>query len=131
MNNILYVSIDGNNIGRELERLMLGERLEELKVFSETMLLIISKIAQHVEKLGGEVIMAGGDNVLARMSESDANELSKWVSKMRTDKISFSVGIGDNVKMAYLALKYAKVNGIDSFKECVAIANNGGRSASS
>ena len=130
MNDILYVSIDGNNIGRELERLMLGERLEELKIFSETMLQTISKIVRHVEEIGGEVIMAGGDNVLARMSESNANELSRWVAKLKTDKISFSVGIGNNVKMAYLALKYAKVNGIDSFKECVAIAN-GGRNASS
>lgn len=112
MNDQLYVSLDANLIGKKIEKFILGEELEELAVFSKRLSETVNMIEKSILSMGGQVYMAAGDNVLAKISRENLEELvTVWKDNIPTELFSFSVGIGDTAVEAYLAIKYAKVSG--------------------
>ena len=99
-------------IGRKIEKYILDEELEELSVFSRQLSVTVNRIEDSVLSMGGRVYMAAGDNVLAKISRENVEELViSWKSMMPEKLFTFSVGIGNTPAEAYLAIKYAKVCG--------------------
>ncbi len=105
----MYIAIDGNSIGKFIEKLILSNRLAELSEFSNQMNSTIQYLCNAIESRNGNVYMAGGDNILAEIQESHIYEIINIVKEINnTNAYKFSVGISENLIDTYLALKYAK-----------------------
>ncbi len=108
MNDFLFISVDGNNIGKQLERYILSERFDALKSFSDRVSAAISALSGFVVEIGGKVLMSGGDNLLATVPKNECGSLKSFLGGIRSRDLSFSMGIGHNARASFLALKYAK-----------------------
>ena len=104
----VFVAIDGNGIGRVIEGCILAERFAELTAFSEQVTRIVQTLKHAIEIRGGEVYLAGGDNLLARMPRNGLEEVCRQVADSETARLHFAIGVGLDSRGAYLALKYAK-----------------------
>lgn len=113
--NSIFIAIDGNNIGRKIEYLILDEKLEELQNFSNEISHRVRQISHAIESTGGKIFMSGGDNILAEISNTQTDFLIDVLKKNQTDRFTFSMGIGNNTKMAYLALKCAKAMNLEIY----------------
>ena len=111
MNNVTYISIDGNNIGKVLEKYILCNHLEALKAFSGDLSQKIDKIRQLILCKNGTVFLAGGDNILASVDSAIIPTVISIVYAFESEDIKFSIGMGESAVSAYLALKYAKATG--------------------
>ena len=117
MMNKIYVAIDGNEIGKIIEKYLLCENLEELSKFSTTMNDCVLKISLFIEKNNGTLIMSGGDNIFACLPEDVFPILKKYINKHSENAVfSFSIGVSTYPLGSYLALKYAKANHLNSVK---------------
>lgn len=105
---MVYISIDGNNIGKIIEYYILENKLEELSDFSRKLSFTTGFICKEILRLGGKIIMAGGDNILACISIDALNEITKITADNSDIHMRFSIGIGSSATASYLALKYAK-----------------------
>lgn len=108
MNESVFVSIDGNNIGKRLERYILSERFDDLKSFSDRVSSAVSELSRFVVGLGGTVFMSGGDNLLATVPANERHFLKRFFDGVQSRDVSFAMGIGRNARASFLALKYAK-----------------------
>ena len=111
MKSEVFVAIDGNQIGCHIERLLFTGRLEELSDYSLRITASVRSFVKSIEGLGGKVVMAGGDNVLASMPRDGVEKFLSRIHFFATAELTFSTGIGDTPVEAYLALKYAKTEG--------------------
>lgn len=108
---MIYLAIDGDDVGREVERLVLSGALDELERFSAALEARISQLSSALCELGGEVKLKGGDSVLAVFSSHVAHaELFTALSPLLAPRegVTFSVGLGESPRGAWLALKVAK-----------------------
>lgn len=108
MNNEIYISIDGNGVGKIIEEKILSDNLLPLKEISQKITLQIQYLTEWIEKHGGIVYLSGGDNILAYIHIQYLDELINKIYYFKD--VAFSIGLGNNPKDAYLALKYAKVS---------------------
>lgn len=117
----VYISVDGDDVGRRLEYFILLNQLEELREFShiyeQRMQWLLDNI---ITQLDANIIFAAADSVLAYCySRQDIFEkLQEIHAHFFTDQvgITISVGVGSTPREAYLALKLAKLSGKNSVK---------------
>ncbi|MFQ5651462.1 MAG: mCpol domain-containing protein [bacterium] len=111
----LFVFGDGDNIRHKIESLRFENKLGELHNFSESLTTTISRLEKMVAAdLGGEVLMAGGDDILFLIDKKsyekrDIEQLMRVFRKETGCTISF--GVGRNLEQAYMNLVKAKANG--------------------
>jgi GTP cyclohydrolase III len=111
----MYISVDGDNIGSSLENLIILEKSNELRDFSQDIFLFFEAIKKELIHCGAEIIFHGGDSILAKTDDIDSvsiidkvfSESQNYVER----RISVSVGLGESMLEAYLALKAAKTSG--------------------
>ncbi len=108
MSDFLYISIDGNNIGKRLEQYILSEQFDTLKSFSNRVTAAISDMSHFIIDNGGMVLMSGGDNLLATMPKDEFCSLKCFFDGIQYSDIAFAMGVGHNARASFLALKYAK-----------------------
>lgn len=108
MNDSLFVSIDGNNIGKLLERHILCDALDALSAFSKMLTNNINSLHSFILTCEGIVYLAGGDNILALVPSQYISQVIEKTHSLEGSGITFSIGIGQTAVAAYLALKYAK-----------------------
>ena len=108
-----YVGIDGDNIGSKIELYFLEDSEESIQVFSEIVGKTIRLVASQLEELGMKIIFCGGDSILCRADEIDTVKLRDILTVEAKNEIRFSVRVGETMKQAYMALKYAKTSGKD------------------
>ncbi len=112
MNNI-YLSIDGDDVGRKLEYFMLINDSSSLIEFSEKfqkgMFWLEEKL---VKDFKGVIIFTGGDNLLVSLNSDSIINIESLRSDFhqRTGS-TLSVGFGNSPRQAYFALKLAKTSG--------------------
>lgn len=102
-----FVALDGDQVGRRIEQLILRGNLTELSTYSRSILEAINLLESLILQAGGTVYMIGGDNLLAEVSNIDLF-ISNFMSIRENLVCSFCVGIGTDPLKAYLALKFAK-----------------------
>lgn len=107
---MLYIAIDGDNIGASVERYVILEQREALSQYAETVDLEIKRLGEELAELGAIIIFCGGDSVLAEFSAKQEIEPIRQLLAHGAD-ISVSVGSGSTMREAYLALKMAKSSG--------------------
>lgn len=108
MNDLRFISIDGNNIGKRIEQYILSEQFDALRSFSDCVSTAISKVSHFIVGLGGTVLMSGGDNLLATVPQNECHSIIRFLTQIQTKGIPFAMGIGHNARASFLALKYAK-----------------------
>lgn len=105
----MYIAIDGDSVGVRLQQFILDEKLNELRVFSETIKKTLDNLVVIIENNGGTVYMSGGDNIFAEGDEKCIMETLKALKKINMDSpINYSMAAGATTRDTYLALKYAK-----------------------
>ncbi len=121
MSKRIFISIDVNDTGKKLERYILLGDLKGLTEFSARISDIIGKLSDLITSNNGNVIMAGGDNILADIPIEKCNEIVQATNKAQSgEEIRIAVGVGDSATDSYLAIKYAKA----SKKTAVQYTNN-------
>lgn len=111
--NEIYVSIDGDSIGKIIERYILITALDDLKQFSQMLQDDILLISEQLKANGGTVHMQGGDNILASLDKNAVNPIIAFIEKINQNRqYHFSVGLGNSPVDSYLSLKYAKLTKI-------------------
>lgn len=108
MNN-MYIAIDGDSVGKRLQQLILDEKLNELKIFSNSINDTLSRFVQLLEKHNGVIYLNGGDNIFAECTRECAQIVAEYVhTENRKSQICYSVAIGENTQDTYIGLNYAK-----------------------
>lgn len=108
MSNVIYLAVDGNNIGKMLEKYILLNDFCELSSFSQKISNKVKLLVQIVKNHSGEVLLAGGDNVLAKIDAENVNSILEKINQLQENDLQFAVGLGETAINAYLALKYSK-----------------------
>lgn len=104
---MIYYAIDGDDIGRRLEFLVVSNKIEEVKLFSEEVNNALTHVKKFLVDHDCKIIFAAGDSILA----TSAKQLSLKNVPLIQGQISFSMGVGKSSEQALLALKKAKALG--------------------
>ncbi|MDZ4055502.1 MAG: hypothetical protein U1D69_00805 [Polynucleobacter sp.] len=118
MNTYLYVLGDADQVRDGIDKRLLQGKLEELTAFSSALTKAIGSLLQSFEEqMGATVIMAGGDDVLLRVSSAryslDTN-LALAEEFHRSTGCTISFGVSGKLSDAYINLRKAKAE-----KSCV------------
>lgn len=107
----IYIGLDGDSIGREIEKLIISNQSKKVTEFSNRITIAIEEIKNQLIEKGGEIVFYGGDSVLAfgSFTKKDANQILKYFND-KTSKTA-SIGMGITMGETYLGLKLAKANG--------------------
>lgn len=103
----MFVAIDADEIGKQLELLLFSDNLEQAAAYSTLIKTEVNRLESYLVGLGCVVRFSGGDSILVEAPEKIAIKQTE-VSK---NGITWSVGIGKTVSQAALALKKAKALG--------------------
>lgn len=125
---MMYIGIDGDDIGKKIERYLLESNENLVQEMSDTISLLINEITSYLKNEGASIIYSRGDNILCKYNNDThhfkisidiIDKLYDFLFNLDIN-ITFSVGISDSLKDTYIALKYAKSIG----KNCLVIYNN-------
>ena len=108
----LYIFGDGDRVREKLEGFLLNQDLESLGSLSRRLSEGIRLIGDELSlRMGAEVVMAGGDDILLRVPVSKyGRELLEEVVGIYMEQtgLSISFGVGPTLEQAYLNLRRAK-----------------------
>lgn len=117
----MIISIDGNGIGKILERYILQNKLEDLHNFSESIKQYIKKVECIILDNNGVIYMSGGDNIIADIPEKNINIILKLILNINLpDNITFAISLGKNTTLSYLALEKIK-NNLSEYRDTIMI----------
>ena len=108
----VYIAIDGDSIGKLLEKYILTEDLVRLSALSAEIQQDVDKLSVLIEEAQGSVIMKGGDNILSLCVSEQIEDVIFVINQINSAReYHFSVGVAETAVNAYMALKYAKLSG--------------------
>lgn len=125
--NEIYLALDGDDVGHRLEYFMLVNEREALVEFSNTFQAAMEWLeSKLVKDIGATIIFNGGDNLLAVVHTN--NSFKETIESLRTEfahrsHSTLSIGLGDNLRQAYFALKLAKTSGKNCVRQFKEFAN--------
>lgn len=107
-----YISIDGDDIGRKITSYYLSNSEKELAEISSSLIKSTVEIKNYLEENGFSIIFCAADGIVAstKMLPNFGNIFSH-IKSIPPDEITFSAGVGENLREAYMALLSAKCNG--------------------
>ena len=98
----MYIAIDGDSVGAKLQQLILEEKLDELKHFSESIRETLFRFAQLLERNGGIIYMNGGDNIFAECTRNCAQILAEYVRVENKKSLVYSLRHFNNLTTVHL-----------------------------
>jgi len=105
----LYVSIDGDDVGKKLAEIIYKSHDEGLiSNFSDEVINIFQKVNKWVSNNGGRVLFCAGDSILYKISTSLIDES---INEFDKELFTVTVGIGNSIVKAHWALNIAKSMG--------------------
>ncbi len=118
--SLVFLAFDGDNIGNEIERLILINDITSLEKFSINYERILGKFIKKVLVLpNSSLIFQGGDNFMVCLPIFDTlrNMLDSYTREFCFESgTTISVGVGTSPREAFYALKFAKACGKNSIK---------------
>lgn len=110
---MIYVAIDGDDIGRKLASSYLANRPDNLKATKDLIDIKTRKISELLSSLGYDVFFCAADGVTGALEADKINSSSLYqeIESIGGREISFSVGVGKSLRESYVALLYAKSTG--------------------
>lgn len=108
-----YITIDGDDIGQKISACYFRNDSDALFNLNKLVAGIVTDIAQFLSEQGYEIIFSAADGVAAYSSSctSSGEMLYREISKFGGKELTFSVGVGDSLREAYIALLASKSNG--------------------
>jgi hypothetical protein len=110
MGTPLYVLLDGDQVGRRIEDLLLRNALPRLYFLIQDLNESVVILSRVFRKVGGLVYVCGGDTVLGSV-ESVRTLLEAMRPVRHALPCTFSAGVGSSVRDALIGLKLAKARG--------------------
>jgi hypothetical protein len=116
-NKISYIFFDGDNVGSTIEALLLLEKTEDARIYSNSLNQVISDISSYLSaNRNVDVIILGGDDILIKVTdnESETKLIIDTIIKTfsaNSQKSTISCGVGTNIENAIIALDRAKIFG--------------------
>src|SRR5213078_1418306 len=107
MGNSQYVLLDGDQVGRRMEDLLLRDALPRLYFLVQDLNDAVLVLARVFRRVGGLVYLCGGDTVLGSV-ENVRSLLAAMQAVRGALPCTFSAGVGSSVSDALIALKLAK-----------------------
>lgn len=121
----LFLAVDGDDVGRKIEFLIVNNQIELLSDFFNNFQASMFWLSEKLKnEFNAKIIFNGGDSLLAdlRIDEIQVSKLENLrVDFFNFSKATLSFGVGKNPRQAYIALKLAKASGkdrIEIFQEC-------------
>lgn len=110
-----YAYFDGDDVGAKLELLLLDNKEEDARSYSESINSALVQLRAFLSLMRAETILAGGDDLIAFWSSSGCISIREIENARRTffDACSctISVGIGGSLSEAASNLRRAKLQG--------------------
>ncbi len=121
MKNI-FIALDGDNVGKQLEYLSFTNDIGQLKDFSKIFSEKMNWLQQElISTFNAEIIIFGGDNLMASLEHQ--KNMSDFLNKLKAIFDEFQVvgktlsaGIGETPREAFIALNFAKSSGKNRIK---------------
>lgn len=101
----MYISVDGDDIGRMLTQKIYTEDDHSVRKFSKAVSDTFNSFADRVKLKGGEVLFCSGDSILFKIDNSMASGI---LEHLKSDIFTMSIGVGMTLKEAHWALNIAK-----------------------
>lgn len=109
---MLYVAIDGDDIGRKITSCYLKNDIKSLVEINNLVQSKVQGIAGILIKNGFSIIFCAADGVAGFSTKTkDVGEIFETIQKFGAPELSFSAGVGSDLKEAYIALMFAKSTG--------------------
>ena len=120
----MYISIDGDDIGRKLAQCFLTNDEVKLKETSEVLDHATNQIAELLTKHGFEIVFCAADGITARKDHPiDFEQLFARIRELAPNSLSYSAGVGDTLRESFIALLSSKCSGKNKLTEHIAIPN--------
>jgi hypothetical protein len=119
---MIYIGLDGDDVGRNLERYFIENDEFHLSELSNNMSKSVNILAEFLHTIGCNIIFVAGDNILCKGENIDIEILLNYLGSFN-GPCTFSCGIGETMEQTYLALKYAKSVGKNSLVRCNGYSN--------
>lgn len=102
-----YTYIDGDNIGLKIETSFLENNEQALiainKEVKETIVVITDFLIKHNQT----IIFSGADGIICTGEKLDISDTLDFI-RLNNKEMTFSIGVGNDLKDCYIALRYAK-----------------------
>lgn len=106
----MYAYIDGDDIGLKIENSFMNNDEISLKSINSMVKDVVESITEYLNTNGYEIIFSGADGIICKREEVEVKEIAEFIRRS-AQYITFSIGAGNCLRDAYLALRYAKSNG--------------------
>lgn len=110
---MIYVTIDGDDIGRKLASCYLSNRAEALRATKNLVDRKTQEISELLSSMGYEIFFCAADGISGVLSadQIDTASLYQKIEDVSGDELTFSAGVGNSLRESYVALLYAKSTG--------------------
>lgn len=108
-----FVYIDGDDIGLGIERSFMENDEVSLSLINKDMNNITRLVSDFLVNVGFSVLFLGADGIICKGENINIVDLSAFIKKT-SHGFTFSIGVGGNLRDAFLALRYAKSIGKDT-----------------
>lgn len=107
-----YITIDGDDIGQKITSAYLSNNVAELIRVNNLVQDKTGQIAAYLKSQDFEIIFCAADGVAGTTkSEIDVEYLYSQIQRISGNELSFSAGVGNSLREAYVALLSAKSSG--------------------
>ncbi len=107
-----YITLDGDDVGNKLASSFIENDSEKLTYIVGELNDAVTKIRNYLENTGMEIIVSAADGITCRTTNNiDIDSLAEFMTKVGNPELTFSIGIGRDLRSAFFALKYAKAVG--------------------
>ena len=107
-----YGYIDGDDIGLRIEKCFMVNDENQLHAINEEITSLIFKISNFLKNEGCSIIFSGADGIIFKNENPNALKIYRYIKSIHTS-VTFSIGVGNSLREAFLALRYIKANGKD------------------
>lgn len=110
---MIYVTIDGDDIGRKLASCYLSNRPDALRATKNLVDRKTEAISELLSSMGYEIFFCAADGVTGVLGadQIDIASLYQKIEHVSGDEFTFSAGVGNSLRESYVALLYAKSMG--------------------
>lgn len=118
MDDMKYITIDGDDIGQKIAAAYLTNNTAELVRVNDLVQERTHFIAEFLRLEGFAIHFCAADGVTASIAyDFDVDQISAKIEKIADSEITFSAGVGNSLREAYIALLFAKSSGKNKFCE--------------
>lgn len=105
-----YIYIDGDDIGLRIEKSLIANDVRGLNAINQAVNEAISRLTDYLASQNCQIIFSGADGIIFNTEDPHIKEIQSYISTIEKS-ITFSIGVGNSLREAFLALRHAKANG--------------------